>query len=42
MNRDYSAELHDVVMQIYKVFDKAIKIMGDHKLEMDRVKEERK
>lgn len=39
MTRDYSAELQALMPEIYSVFNKAIKIMGDHKLEIDRVKE---
>lgn len=39
MDRDYSAELQALMPEIYSVFNKAIKIIGDHKLEMDRAKE---
>lgn len=35
MTRDYSAEIHGAVMQIYKDFDILIKIVGDCRKELN-------
>lgn len=34
MTRDYSAEMHTAVMQIYKDFDALLKIVGDCRLSL--------
>lgn len=41
--RDYSMELHEVIMEIYTVFDKMTKIVADLRKELkDTAEEERK
>lgn len=35
MTRDYSKEIHEAVMQIYKDFDALLKIVGDCRKEIE-------